>query len=121
MDYLEANLTLFTTFKQDILSAEDNALTIRLAPSAPSERFYDTSKENVISFQILSKHTNQFLALQTLYDISKVLENILDLPSQNGSYTFSKIELYTNPTWVNKTEQNAHIYTALFNAHIFEE
>lgn len=120
MDYLESNLTLFAVFKQDILSDDDASLAIRLAPSSPSERFYDRSKENIISFQILSKHTNQLLALQTLYEISNSLEDLVDLSSQDGSYIFSKIELYTNPTWVSKTDHNSHIYTALFNAYIFQ-
>lgn len=116
MDYLEENVGLFAKFKLDILSDDERALSIRLVPSSPTTRFFDHHKDNIISFQVISKHENQRVALQTLYMIEKAIEDLVDLPSKTSSYKFIKCEVYNNPIFVEKTNGNSYIYTMMFNA-----
>lgn len=111
-------LNLFTTFSIDVMKDNDNALTIRQAPSSPSIRFLDNSFDNVLLFQILVKHTDQKIAINTLEIISNHIENISKLPSNDGSYEFIKCEKYTNPLLVEKSDRGFYIYTAMFQTII---
>lgn len=121
LDYLEGNLDLFARFTVDFMPEKNKSLTIRRTPSAPSARFMDGSRDDVISFQILVKHPRQTEAIKTLQDIIDTLESLEEgtIQSVNGSFDFINCDLYTNMTLVERDERKNFIYTALFNANLF--
>lgn len=123
LDYLEGNMTLFTTFTVDVLRESHEALAIRRTPSAPSMRFLDDSRDDVIAFQILVKHKNQFKAILTINEIVKALEGLKEneIVSNENSFEFLKCELYTNPLLVEQDKRGSYVYSALFNAEVFIE
>jgi hypothetical protein len=120
--HLEANLSLFTSLSVDVLPEDLNAITIRRTPSAPGTRYLDETKEWVMAFQVLVKHQEQWQSIQTMNEIAIHLDQLAPnavIPA-DGSYEFTKCEIYTMPTLVEKDSRGSYIYTALFNAIIFK-
>lgn len=110
-DFIEQNMpNLFTKIVIDMLSEDDMAITLRHSPSAPSNRFFDQSFDNVLAFQILVKHPKQRTALVTISEMALLLER-LDTKVEG----LIKCELNVNPTLVEQTAKGNYIYTALFN------
>jgi hypothetical protein len=122
VNHLELNLELFTTFKIDILSEEENALTIRRYQSAPSQRFFDTSRDDEIGFQILSRNMDQLLAVSTLDRLMDYLERLtnVDMQSSDGSYQFLDCKTYVYPILVEKTDKGGYLYQSMFKATIYK-
>jgi hypothetical protein len=121
-NHLESNLTLFDAISVDVLPEDSNAITIRRTPSAPGTRYLDETKEWVVAFQVLVKHQEQWQSIQTINDITIHLDKLgpsAVFPA-DGSYKFTKCEIYTMPTLVEKDSRGSYIYTALFNATIFK-
>lgn len=115
---LEYNLSLFTTFKIDILSEDDNALTLRRYQSGPSQRFMNNSRDDVIGIQVLSQNQDQQVAVNTLETITDYLEKLTSLTSSDGSYQFLNCNIYVHPLLVEKTDHGNYLYSALFQANI---
>lgn len=120
-DSLDANLSLFTIFKIDVLSAEDNALTIRRYQSSQSTRFIDNSRDDLIGIQILVKNTDQRLAIDSIEKIRDYLATLEGLQSSDGSYEFIGIDIYIQPLLVEKTDHGAYLYQAMFTAKIYRQ
>lgn len=116
LDHLESNLTLFSTFKVDILSDDANALTIRRTPSSPSSRFFDDTRVDEFMFQILVKNTSQRIALETINNIVVELEDLKFIYAETDSFELLKCEVYTLPLFVEEDSRGSYIYTALFKA-----
>jgi hypothetical protein len=118
-DDLEAKLNPFTAFKIDVLSEEDNALTIRRYTSNQSTKFMDKGRDDVIGIQILSRNTDQQTAINTLEQIKNHLVN---LDNKNfitdGSYEFISCDIYIQPILVEKTDRNTYLYQAMFQVKV---
>jgi hypothetical protein len=115
---LESHLSLFTTFKIDILSDDDNALTIRRYQSGPSQRFINKSRDDLIGLQVLVRNADQKVAVDTTESITEYLEKLQVLTSSDGSYQFISCDVYVNPLLVEKTDRNTYLYSVLFQAKI---
>jgi hypothetical protein len=113
-NHLESSLSLFTTFKIDVLSKEDNALTLRRYQSGSSLWFFDDTRDDTLGIQVLSRNLNQSTAVNTLETIVNFLVNLKanGLPN-DGSYEFISCNVYINPVIVEKTDRNAYLYSAL--------
>lgn len=119
---IEANMQLFTTFKIDILDTEDNALTLRRYQSGPSDRFIDGSRDDLIGLQVLVRNTDQQTASNTIESITDYLETLKEgaVTSSDGSYQFLNCDIYIHPLLVEKTDTNAYLYSAIFQAKIYK-
>lgn len=117
---LETNMVLPSTFTVDVLSANDITLCIRRTPSSPTTRYADRSRDDVVAFQILVKHTNHLNAINTIDAIVEHLEGLTNLPN-DGPYQFINMEVYTLPLLVEKTDRGSYIYSALFQAIIYKQ
>lgn len=121
-DYLENNMNLFDTFTVDMMRDDETGLTIRRTPSSPSDdRYLDDSRNDVIAFQILTKHKDQQQAINTLNSILKVLEGLEkeSIASEDNSFEFVKCDVYTHPVLVERDARGSYIYSALFRAEIY--
>lgn len=119
-DYIESNIALSTSIKWGVLSAESNSIAIRQAPSSNVDRYADKGKTFAYSFQILVKNTSILTAMNEIQAIADLLDELVNdaIVSQNASFKFIRCEVTTLPNWVEKTDHNEHIYTALFSAEL---
>lgn len=121
-DNLESNFSLFATIKLDIMSENQNALTIRRYQSGPSQRFMNGTRDDLIGFQLLVRHTDQVTAINTIETLSEYLEKLKagNITSSDGSYEFLSCDLYVHPLLVEKTDHGAYLYSVLFQAKVYK-
>lgn len=117
--HLESNLTLFTTFKVDMLSDENNALTLRRYQSAPSLKFMDKGHDDTIGLQVLVRNTDQQTAIDTLEAITDHLVKMETL-GDGSEYEFLSCDMYINPLFIEKTDEGAYLYQAMFYCKVFK-
>jgi hypothetical protein len=118
MDAIEANVQLNANIQVGILSQDPKAVTIRLLPNTLRDAYMDKGRSYRISFQVLVKDTDQPEAIRVINDITEFLDSLTseDIQLSDNRYKFIVCEVYTMPNFVEKTEHDEYIYTALFNA-----
>jgi ABC-type uncharacterized transport system fused permease/ATPase subunit len=118
MDAIEANVQLNANIQVGILSQDPKAVTIRLLPNTLRDAYMDKGRAYRISFQVLVKDTDQPEAIRVINDITEFLDSLTseDIQLSDNRYKFITCEVYTMPNFVEKTEHDEYIYTALFNA-----
>lgn len=113
--YLSTKLTLYAPIAMSGLDSAPNSISIYSMPTPSGERFYDDERPRQVMFQILTKHKEQTMAMNTLEDIANALERC----SFNvAGYQMESCEVYAEPAYLEKTEKNEYIFTAAFNAVI---
>lgn len=115
-DYLEAKLNLYAEIQMDVLG-DSNSIAIMDVPSAPVGRHLDGGKDDVYQFLVKTSHGNQITAQQTIQDIANALD-MTDGVILNDA-TLTKIEVYVNPSFLEKTTKNSFIYVAQFRAEYY--
>lgn len=119
-EYIEQNVILNAPIVFGLLDTTPSSIAIRQTPSSMNDRYTDSEKTFIFAFQVLVKDTSHL----TAYNVIQSLFNVLDglgkdvIPSQDGSYTFVRCECYTLPNFVEKTDKNEYIYTAIFHAEL---
>jgi Bacteriophage minor capsid protein len=123
MDAIEANVQLNANIQVGILSQDPKAVTIRLLPNTLRDAYMDKGRSYRISFQVLVKDTDQPEAIRVINDITEFLDSLTseDIQLSDNRYKFIVCEVYTMPNFVEKTEHDEYIYTALFNAEYAKE
>lgn len=119
-EYIEQNVILNATIVFGLLDTAPSSIAIRQTPSSMNDRYTDNEKTFIFAFQVLVKDTNHLTAYNVIQSIFNVLDGLGKdaIPSQDGSYTFIKCECYTLPNFVEKTDKNEYIYTAIFYAEL---
>lgn len=109
---------LNTTVSVGILPSSPNSICIRLSPGTSRTLYLDKGRVYQTSFQVLVKNESQREAIRLIYEITNHLDQLIagDLSLSDDKYHFIQCEVYTLPNFVEKTEANEYIYTALFNA-----
>ncbi|MBU9711063.1 minor capsid protein [Evansella tamaricis] len=127
IDWIEANHDLFTFIEKSRMSNEGPAIAIRQTPQPPGERFLNGSKVQLFGFQLLVRHSNRVLAMETLDSLYNALdgqkgrdkEGNFIIPSSNNSFYLLKIEGYTSPNYVDTNDRGEELYTAMFVAELY--
>ena len=119
-DALEADLSLYSAIDVGSLSDGDS-IAIRRTPTAPNTRYYNGGKIEDFGFQILCKNSDAQVVINTIQDIADYLDGKTELPSNDGGFFLVKIEVSTDPNWVETTEHDQEVYTALFVAELYRE
>lgn len=119
-EYIEQNVTLNAPIVFGLLDTAPSSIAIRQTPSSMNDRYTNSEKTFLFAFQVLVKDTNHLIAYNVIQNIFNVLDGLGKdaIPSQDGSYTFIKCECYTLPNFVEKTNKNEYIYTAIFHAEL---
>ena len=119
-EYIEQNVTLNAPIVFGLLDTAPSSIAIRQTPSSMNDRYTDNGKTFTFAFQVLVKDVDHLAAYNTIQNIFNALDGLGKdaIPSQDGSYTFVKCECYTLPNFVEKTDKNEYIYTAIFHAEL---
>ncbi|PFZ08451.1 minor capsid protein [Bacillus pseudomycoides] len=122
---LQPNI-LFAPIKADLLDIGVNdtprkSIAIRMIPSALGEQYYEGEIINK-QIQILAKSSNQLEVNNTMEFITRELNNVHRrvFHAIDGSYTLSRLNVYVEPNFVEKTAANEYVMTALFSAELYE-
>ena len=109
---------LNTTISVGILPSSQNSICIRLSPGADRTAYLDRGRVYRMSFQVLVKNNSQKEAIRLIHEIADYLDQLTtgDLTLSDNRFQFIQCEVYNQPNFVEKTEANEYIYTALFNA-----
>jgi beta-glucosidase/6-phospho-beta-glucosidase/beta-galactosidase len=118
IDAIKANVQLNANIKVGILSQNPKSIAIRLLPNTLREAYMDKGRAYRISFQVLVKDKSELEAVRVINDITEFLDSLTneDITLSDNRYKFITCEVYTMPNFVEKTEHDEYIYTALFNA-----
>lgn len=118
IDAITANVRLNADIQIGILSQKPKAITVRLLPNTLRDAYMDKGRAYRLSFQILVKDEDQLEAVRVINDITEFLDSLTndDILLSDSRYKFISCEVYTMPNFVEKTEHDEYIYTALFNA-----
>ncbi|KDB40970.1 hypothetical protein DH31_12000 [Bacillus cereus] len=115
---------VYAPIKANVLDVGTNnaprkSIALRIIPSAPGEQYFEgeTIKKN---FQILVKSPDGLEAMSSVEAIADELHNLhrRSFHSVDTSYKLITMEKYVEPNWVDKTEANEQIYTALFTTEL---
>lgn len=119
-EHIEQNVTLNAPIVFGLLDAVPSSIAIRQIPSLVNDRYVDDEKTFTFAFQVLVKDADHLTAYNTIQNIFSVLDGLGKdaIPSQDGSYAFVKCECYTLPNFVEKTDKDEYIYTAIFYAEL---
>lgn len=116
--------TIYAPIKANVLDVGTNStprksIAIRITPSGPGEQYFkgETIRKQ---FQILVKSPNGLEAMSSIDAIADELHNLhrRTFHSIDTTYKLIMMEKYVEPNWVDKTEANEQIYTALFVAEL---
>ncbi|MDB0581383.1 minor capsid protein [Salinicoccus roseus] len=117
VNHINANTDLNVSMN---IRTEDSVL-LRIAPSSPDPFNMDMQHSKNFSFQILTKHSNQFLAYSWIEQISQLLHGLSYSDIQDDDYNLIVLEETTSPNFVETNSSNQHIYTAIYNAEIIRK
>ncbi|QWI52520.1 minor capsid protein [Bacillus mycoides] len=115
---------MFANIKADLLDMGTNntprkSIAMRMIPSALGEQYFEGEIINK-QFQVLVKSDNQLEVNNTTEAIARELNNVHKrvFNAIDGSYTLRRLNVYVEPNFVEKTDANEFIYTALFSVEL---
>ncbi|AQS55293.1 phage tail terminator protein [Novibacillus thermophilus] len=117
LNQLINSLDLYAPCKIGVLG-EEESLSIMSMPGGEETVYFDGVRDKDYQVQVNAKsrnHNNCFNALTTIY---QTLENLTDLPSDNGSYDFQGITTQSLPSLVMQDEDGFFIYQLSISAKI---
>ena len=115
---------VYAPIKANVLDVGTNnvprkSIAMRIIPSTPGEQYFagETIRKQ---FQILVKSPNGLEAMSSIDAIADELHNLhrRTFHSIDTTYKLIMMGKYVEPNWVDKTEANEQIYTALFVAEL---
>lgn len=110
-------LDVFATCNIGILGAGES-LSIMAMPGGAETVYFDGIRDKDYQVQVNAKSRNQLNCFDSLTLIYQTLENLIDLPSENGSYDFQSISVPNLPNLVVYDEQGFFIYALSLSAKI---
>lgn len=111
------SLNSYTTATVGMLDA-DESISILAMPGGAEKEYMDGVRDKDYQMQINAKSQSQAHCFNSLTEIYQALENLYDLPSNNGSYDFNKIETKSLPSIVSFDEQGFYIFALSISAKI---
>lgn len=120
IDYIESNIVLSSSIIIGNLDGESESISIRPTPSNTISEYLDRDRTYEYSFQILYKHPHAIEVEKILYEITDLLDFMTsdDLISESGSFNLINCKPYVYPNYVETTDHNEVIYTAMYVAEI---
>ncbi|MBO1515604.1 minor capsid protein [Metabacillus bambusae] len=118
--YLKNNANLNGLPVVSPLLGSGNSIAIRETPSSVESRYLNADKTINFQFQILVKHDGAMQVRNIINDIFNILDGLSQgvITSANGSFFMSSCECTTLPNFVEQTDQDFYVYTAIFNAEL---
>lgn len=94
------------------------SLSIMAMPGGAETVFFDGTRDKEYQVQVNAKSKNQMDCFNALTYIYQSLEDLEELPSDNGSYEFNGIETKSLPSLLEQDEQGFYIYVLSLSAKI---
>jgi hypothetical protein len=111
------SLNLFATSTIGLLGPNES-LSIMAMPGGNETVFLDGTRDKDFNVQINAKSRSQMNCFNALTTIYQTLENLDDLPSENGSYEFQRIITTSPPSILMQDEQGFFVYVLSIQAKI---
>lgn len=106
------------TVAQSPLLGEKRSIAVSPSPSNDYDYYFDGSYRQGYAFRVLVKDQNQLVAYNTCNQIITDLIKLLDIPSQNGTYTYEGMSITTDTNMIG--EDNKHfVFGAQLSASLF--
>lgn len=100
------------------LLGENESLSIMAMPGGAETVYMDGVRDKDYQVQVNAKSMDQLNCFNALTTIYQTLENLTDLPSDNGSFDFQKITTQSLPSLVMQDDQGFFIYALSISAKI---
>ena len=88
----------------------DESISIMAMPGGEETVYFDGTRDKEYQIQVNAKSKRNDYCFDALTTIYQSLENLDDLPSENGSYEFNKIETKSLPNLVGQDEDGFFIW-----------
>ncbi len=111
------SLGLYARCTVGLLSPSES-LSIMAMPGGAETVYYDGSRDKDYQVQVNAKSKNQMNCFNALTNVYQALENLEELPSDNGSYDFQSIITPSLPSLLTQDEQGYWIYVLSVSAKI---
>lgn len=111
------SMNLFASSRIGLLGA-DESISIMVMPGGEETAFFDGTRDKTYNVQVNAKSKNQLNCFNALTKIYQTLENLDDLPSENGSYEFQGITTQSLPSLLEQDEQGYWVYILSISAQI---
>lgn len=120
IDYIEDNVVIEKNIRIGKLEQNSSAISIRPTPGSVPNRYVDDDKIREYNFQILIKDTNQLKVIQKTEEITSLLDGLKSngIVSSNNSFRLVSCKVYVPPNYVEETDREEYIYTAMFTAEL---
>lgn len=92
------------------LDREDSIALYALPGGRTIQEFYDGVKDKQLNYEFSVKTKDQETAITSLDTIAQHLEDIVDIPSINGSYDFQNISIVSESYFVGQDESGFFFY-----------
>lgn len=115
LDFLEKlnqkinSLNLYARSTVGLLGPSES-LSIMAMPGGEETVFFDGTRDKNYNVQVNAKSQNQLNCFNALTKIYQTLENLEDLPSDNGSYDFQGVVAQSLPSLLQQDEQGYFIF-----------
>lgn len=97
---------------------KEEGLSIMAMPGGAEKVFFDGTRDKAYQVQINAKSKKQDNCINTLNTLFQNLENLTDLPSDNGSYDYQQTKITSLPSLIMIDEQGFFIYELSISATI---
>lgn len=94
------------------------SLSIMAMPGGAEAVFMDGTRDKDYQVQINAKSKDQMNCFNALTRIYQILENLEELPSNNGSYDFQEISTQSLPSILEQDEQGYWVYVLSISAKL---
>lgn len=99
---------------------DGNSIAVMTMPNNDYKYYMDGSYRQGYAFQVLTKHEELLEGYETLLNITKLLQEISDIPSSNASYVYEDMTITTSPNVVTY-DGKYYIHAAQFSAGLYIE
>lgn len=100
------------------LLGADESMSIMAMPGGAQKVYFDGTRDKAYQAQINIKSKRQDIAMNALNVISKKFENLMSLPSSNGSYEFQQITITSNPSFLQQDEKGFFVWVLSISAEL---
>ncbi|MBM4762708.1 minor capsid protein [Bacillus sp. B15-48] len=120
LDRLKDKINTFDLYTRCIIGllGPTESLSIMAMPGGAETVFFDGTRDKDYQVQINAKSQNQMNCFNALTKIYQTLENLEELPSDNGSFDFQRISTQSLPSLLEQDEQGYFVYVLSISAKI---
>lgn len=98
------DISMIPTLRQGYLGTGESLVIYPLPGSRVVQGYMDDTKDWAMNYEIAMKSQNQVEIGNTLWKIQTELEQLEELPSNDGSYTFEDLTI-TNKPFINQIDE----------------